>query len=195
MKKRAIIIHGWDGHPEEGWFPWLARELEQSGFHVIVPQMPSTQEPKIELWVPYLAEVVGTPDTDTYLIGHSMGGRAIFHYLNSLPLGVKVGGVLSVAGALILNPLRPEEQAVFEPWLATPIDPKKVRTATNHLVAILSDTDRWVPLDQNRTLLIGQFEAELQILSERGHFSGGDDGTTELPEALTAILAMSSTKN
>ena len=23
MTKRAFIIHGWDGYPDEGWFPWL----------------------------------------------------------------------------------------------------------------------------------------------------------------------------
>ena len=27
--KRAFIIHGWDGYPAEGWFPWLKRELEK----------------------------------------------------------------------------------------------------------------------------------------------------------------------
>ena len=27
--KRVFIIHGWDGYPEEGWFPWLKEELEK----------------------------------------------------------------------------------------------------------------------------------------------------------------------
>ena len=26
--QRVFIIHGWDGYPEEGWFPWLKKELE-----------------------------------------------------------------------------------------------------------------------------------------------------------------------
>ena len=27
--KRVFIIHGWEGHPENAWFPWLKKELEQ----------------------------------------------------------------------------------------------------------------------------------------------------------------------
>lgn len=29
--KRVIIVHGWDGYPEEGWFPWFKKELEEKG--------------------------------------------------------------------------------------------------------------------------------------------------------------------
>ena len=32
MKKRVFIVHGWDGYPEEVWFPWLKKELEAKGF-------------------------------------------------------------------------------------------------------------------------------------------------------------------
>ena len=26
--RRVFIIHGWGGYPEEGWFPWLKKELK-----------------------------------------------------------------------------------------------------------------------------------------------------------------------
>jgi len=29
--KRVFIIHGWGGNPEEGWLPWLKKELEAKG--------------------------------------------------------------------------------------------------------------------------------------------------------------------
>ena len=29
--KKVFIIHGWEGYPEEGWFPWLKKELESRG--------------------------------------------------------------------------------------------------------------------------------------------------------------------
>ena len=35
--KRVFIIHGWGGYPEEGWLPWLKKELEKNGFKVFVP--------------------------------------------------------------------------------------------------------------------------------------------------------------
>jgi len=35
MSKRVFLIHGWEGSPEEGWRPWLKKELEKRGFKVI----------------------------------------------------------------------------------------------------------------------------------------------------------------
>src|SRR3972149_1809387 len=98
MKKRVFIAHGWEGTPESGWFPWLKQELETRGFDVFVPQLPDTNHPRREKWVPALAEVVGVPDEQTYLIGHSMGCQTIARYLESLPEGVRVGGAIFVAG-------------------------------------------------------------------------------------------------
>lgn len=47
MKKRVFIIHGWSGSPEENWFPWLKKELENSGFEVHVPQIPDADNPEL----------------------------------------------------------------------------------------------------------------------------------------------------
>lgn len=51
MTKRLIIVHGWGGSPDEGWFPWLKNEAEKLGFSVSVPAMPNTNEPRIFNWV------------------------------------------------------------------------------------------------------------------------------------------------
>lgn len=40
--KKAILIHGWEGYPEEGWRPWLKGELEKHGFEVIIPEEANT---------------------------------------------------------------------------------------------------------------------------------------------------------
>ena len=39
MVKRVFVVHGWDGHPAEGWFPWLKKELEKRGYLVNVLRM------------------------------------------------------------------------------------------------------------------------------------------------------------
>src|SRR3989344_9568337 len=85
MLQRVFIVHGWDGHPEEGWFPWLKRELEAKGFKVYVPQLPDAANPRIYNWVPALAAAVGEADEETYFVGHSMGCQTIARYLESLP--------------------------------------------------------------------------------------------------------------
>ena len=102
MKKNAriFIVHGWDGYPEEGWFPWLKKELEAKGFKVLVTQFPGADNPRIEKWVPKLAEVVGTVDESTYFIGHSVGCQTIVRYLELLPENIKVGDEIYYAGWL-----------------------------------------------------------------------------------------------
>ena len=148
MRKRVIIIHGWDGYPEECWFPWLKDELEKRGFDVVVPAMPDPAEPEIGAWVGHLAELVGEPDENTYLVGHSMGVQTILRYLASLEEGW-IGGVVLVAGFFELVELDDnEDEAVVRPWLETPIDCEAVKKATSKITAVFSDNDEWVPLEE-----------------------------------------------
>src|SRR3990172_7377088 len=116
--KRAVIIHGWGGSPQAGWIPWLKKELEAKNIFVEAPQMPHTDTPTIEDWVPQLAKYVDAED-ESYLIGHSMGCQTIMRYLEKLPAGVKIKGVVLVAGFITLRGLNPEEQVIAQPWLDT----------------------------------------------------------------------------
>jgi hypothetical protein len=193
MNKRAFIVHGWDGHPEEGWFPWLKKELETKEFQVFVPQLPEPDKPRIYNWVPKLAEVVGVPDEQTYFVGHSMGCQTIARYLESLPEGVKVGGVVFVAGFFKrLTGLEddPEVREIAKHWLETPLDLEKVKSHLDKSVAIFSDNDPYVPLD-NQNDFKEKLGSEIIVEHEKGHFSGST-GTVELPVALKALLNISS---
>lgn len=66
MSKRVFLIHGWEGYPEEGWRPWLKKELEGRGFEVFVPAMPDTKNPHLDKWLPHLADLVGKPSENDY---------------------------------------------------------------------------------------------------------------------------------
>ena len=190
MKKRVFIIHGWDGYPEEGWFPWLKLELESCGFEVQVPAMPETAAPKIEVWVPHLAKLVGEPDEQTYFIGHSIGCQTILRYLENLSVGKKIGGVVLVAGWFVLSDLETEEEKIIgKPWIETPIDFMKIKSASDNFVLILSADDPVVPYEENKKLFEEKLSTSIIVEYARGHFSGSD-GVTELPSALEAILEM-----
>ena len=54
MQKRIFIVYGWGGHPGEGWFPWLKRELKEKWFQVEVPDMPDSENPTISSWIFHL---------------------------------------------------------------------------------------------------------------------------------------------
>lgn len=190
--KRVIIVHGWDGHPKEGWFPWLKKELEKKGFEVKVPQLPEASKPRIYNWVPALSKAAGKPDEETFLVGHSMGCQAIVRYLEQLPEGKKIGGAVFVAGFFKhLKGLEddPEVQETDRHWLGTPVDLKKAKSRMKKSVAIFSDNDPWVPLD-NQDDFRKKLGSEIILEHKKGHFSGSD-GVLELPSALKAVLKIS----
>ncbi len=187
--KRVFIVHGWDGYPEEGWFPWLKKELEAKGLKVFVPQLPAPDLPQIESWVAKLSETVGTPDGDTYFVGHSIGCQTIARYLESLPGSVRVGGVIFVAGFFKrLTGLENDEDVreTAKQWLETPIDWSKVNTHVSKSVAIFSDNDPYVPID-NQDDFKNKLGSDIIIKNGMGHFSGST-GTFELPVVLEELL-------
>ena len=185
--KRAFIIHGWGGYPEKEWRPWLKNELEKRGYQVIVPAMPETDHPKIEAWVPYLSKVVDHPDEETILIGHSMGCQTILHYLETLSENQKVGKVILVAGfGPYLTGLTADEEQIAKPWVETPIDFDKVKTKASEFIAIFSDNDPYVPLEENSRLFKEKLGAKIIVEHNKGHLSG-DDGILELPVLLEVI--------
>ena len=195
MPKRVYIVHGWDGYPEEGWFPWLKKELENRGFAVTVPQLPQADEPRINNWVPALKAVVGTPDEQTFFVGHSMGCQTIARYLESLPEGVKVGGAVFVAGFFKrLTNLERHEMIhdVANEWIRTPLDLKKAKSHLKKSVAIFSDNDPYVPMD-NREEFENLLRSKIMVEHGKGHFSGSK-GTVELPAALEAVLELAGEK-
>lgn len=182
--KKVIIIHGWGGHPEEGWFPWLKKELEAKGHKVEVPSMPNSENPIIEDWVAHLAKTVGKPDKDTYFVGHSIGCQTILRYLETLD-GDTLGGAVFVAGWFNLLNMEDEEGPIAKPWLETPIDLMKVKVVLPKSVLIISDNDPHGFFEENKK----EFEklgSKIMVLHDAGHINE-EAGYTELPEALTAF--------
>ena len=185
---KAYIIHGWEGYPEEGWFPWLKSELEKKGFSVEVPTMPNTEAPEIKAWVNKIKEIA-KPDERIWFIGHSIGCQAILRYLESLDEEIKIKGCIFVAGWITLTQeatLGEEEKEIAEQWLTLPINFDKIKKHTNNFTAIFSDNDPYVPL-ANLKIFEEKLNAKIIMEHEKGHFSG-EDNVTELPSVLNAIL-------
>lgn len=185
--KRAIIVHGWGGTPDEGWMPWLKIELEKSGFEVLVPVMPDTNNPTIEAWVSKLGEVVGEPDQETVLVGHSIGCQTVLRYLSGIDVSI-AGAVLVAPWIGLVNLGNDEEWSVAKPWLETPIDFEAAKNHCSKFTLIFSDNDPFVPLELNQSTLTSSLNAKrVIVLHDKGHISGGD-GVDKLPEALKEIL-------
>ncbi len=188
--KRVVIVHCWSGYPEYCWYPDAKKRLEKLGFEVLVPAMPETDTPFLGKWLPKLKEVVGNPDKDTYLIGHSIGCATIMRYLETLAPGEKVGGVVFVAG--FTDGIDPVKYPEIQNFFTTPINYKEIKSHCSKFVAIQSDDDPYVPLSQ-ADILKEKLGAEIIIKHNAKHFSGaadGEDSCLELPEVAESVAKM-----
>lgn len=187
MKKRTFLIHGWEGYPEEGWRPWLRDELEKEDFEVIVPAMPNTANPTMNVWVPFLAKTVSQPQENDFFVGHSLGCITILRYLETLSADQKVGGVVLVAG--FGHDLQyPGYKGELSSFFQTPVNWDEIKKHCLKFVAIMSDDDPYVPLTHG-DLFEEKLGAKVIIEHNMKHFSGDDD-INILPSAKEAVLSL-----
>ncbi len=180
--KRAVIVHCWGGSSNYAWYPWAKSELKKIGYQVTVPDMPDPDPPKLATWLPYLRQLVGEPDEDLVLIGHSIGTVAIMRYLESLPEGKGVGKVIMVAG--FTDQLGFRE---LENFFDTQLDFSKIKSKSkNGFVVIQSDDDPFVS-KQYGARLKDELDAKLIFKHGANHMSGAldnEESCTELPEVI-----------
>ncbi|HUD83044.1 MAG TPA: alpha/beta fold hydrolase [Candidatus Saccharimonadales bacterium] len=195
MRKRAFIIHGYLGYPQEAWQPWLKAELEKIGYEVGLPGMPHPDHPSIPEWTRFISDLVGQPDEETVMIGHSLGAQAVLHYLETLGgTGRSVGKTVLIASnfPVGMSPGAAHERTggdlALRPWLTTGVDPGRVKRAAGKCVVILSDNDPYIPFEEARASFQTNLAASIIVEKGKGHFNE-DDHIVELPAALEAVLA------
>lgn len=188
-QKRVIIIHGWKATPEKHWFPWLKQELEKRGFAVAVPQMPNADKPYWKEWVCRIDDTVGETDEKTFLVGHSLGTVAILKYLETLPAGQKIGGVVLAAGFFEPFPNMPRELDNF--FAGGKTNYEKISSSAEAFAVISSDNDPFVPLRYGE-VLSEKLNAAFLIMPSAGHIRQ-DEGFVQFPEALRSVVEISRT--
>ena len=170
--KRAIIIHGWGGSPEELLHKLLKEKFSKNGFNVIVPQMPNTNNPKIEEWIPYLNKIVGKPNENDYFIGHSIGCQAIMRYLESLNEKNKIGKCIFIAGWFKLaNMESKEEEKIAEPWIKNKINLTKIKNMIKEIIVYLSSNEYYGFIEENFKIFHDKLGAKVIIEKNMGHFT------------------------
>lgn len=179
--KRAVIVHCWSGNPEFAWYPWVKAELEKQGYIVQVPQMPGTDQPRLDTWLPYLQQLIGQPDDELVLIGHSIGTVAIMRYLETLSEGEHIGKAILVAA--FTDQLGFKE---LENFFETRLDFATIKTkSVRGFTVIQSDNDPYMSAQYGNRLK-QELGAKLIVKHNAGHMSG-EDGCMELREVVEEV--------
>lgn len=184
MKKRIFIIHGWEGSPESNWFLWLKNELEKLDYAVAIPQMPGADQPRMAEWMDFMNKLVGDPDENTYLIGHSLGTISILRYLERMDDRKKIGGIILVA-AFSRTLGIPE----IENFLDRPVDWENIKSKAGKVVVINSDNDPYVALEEGK-IIVKNLDGKLVVMENADHINA-PYGKFELPAALEELIRMS----
>jgi uncharacterized protein len=180
----VIVIHGFDGNPDDSWKPWLRQELLARHVALAMPQMPEPATPKLFDWLKTIDTLVESAVEPIILVGHSLGGTAVLRYVESTP-SKPILACISLAGVVDPAPYDQEAYPFRESFFETPIDLARVRTNVGHLIGIYSRDDTDVAFDQAEKFQ-QEGSAELLDVDGYGHFSE-EDSTKEIPELLQVI--------
>ncbi len=168
MKTNVFIFHGTEGYPEENWFPWLKRELEQKDCNVFVPQFPSPPvvPAKISEWFDVLKDYEQYVDENTIIIGHSLGGLFSLRVLEKLAHPVQAA--LFVGTPIGIRPIanysRDSSFSGFEfNWSV-------IKEKAQNFIVFQSDDDPYVDLENGKGLA-KNLGIELSFIPNAGHFN------------------------
>lgn len=160
MKKRVLIIHGWESNSREHWFLAAKERLEKLGYQVFVPDMPNTFYPKQEEWVKVIEDF--KPDEDSILIGHSLGGVTILRYLEKATK--KVGQSILIAAAI-----RKVGYKEIDNFFETDFDWGKIKESSKSFI-ILSQREDPIVNVQHSQDLTKHLGAKSILVEGKDHF-------------------------
>ena len=80
--KRAVLLHGTDGSPEDTWFPWINGALKNKGYQVYKPLLPENHTPNKDVYDDFLKNS-GWNFANNVIVGHSSGATTILNLLSS----------------------------------------------------------------------------------------------------------------
>lgn len=186
--KKVFLIHGYGGEPNGGWRPWLMGKLARLDVWASAPAMPMVDESPIkDEWVAEISRSIGIPNNDVFLVGHSLGVPALLNYVENLPQGSKIGGMVLVSGIIHSIPGK-EKYKPINHFYEKDFDYEYIKSICKNFTVIHGLDDSSVPFIQGEELA-RSLSCELISIPNGGHLNGSS-GWYELPEALEALKKM-----
>lgn len=177
---KAILIPGNGGAtPDEGWFPYLERELPRLGIEAINRQFPDAMLARKEYWLPFIQELGA--DEDTILIGHSSGAVAAMRFAETHRI---LGSILVSACYTDLGDDSEKESHYYDDsW-----DWESIRNNQKWIIQFASTDDPFIPIGEAR-FIREKLGTEYYEYDNQGHFVGDNHPKIEFPELVEALHA------
>lgn len=181
MKRNVLIFHGTGGSPEINWFPWLKNELEKRDCQVFVPRFPTPNGQSLNSWLKVLNDYQQYINSDTILIGHSLGGLFLTRIMERLEN--PVFAAFFVSASIGVKPIKfYESDRIFSDF---DFDWEKIKSNAKNFFVYHSDNDPYVCLG-NGEELAKKLGVELSFIPQAGHLNS-ESGYTKFDKLLTDI--------
>lgn len=184
--KRAVLLHGTDGTPNDHWFPWLKKELEENGYDVYAPTLPENHTPNRDVYEEFLKKS-GWDFSDNLLIGHSSGTTTILNLLMSdwfpkVKASVLVGTFLNEK---LLNEQEWYTPGQFDRLFVQEFNVEKIKSECPEFIFVHGDNDHACDYKDAKEFcqkLGGNF-----ITIKNGAHLSGSSGITKIPEIIEKL--------
>lgn len=157
------MAHGYNAHPDRNWFPWLR---DRYGTDVVLPQLPDPTRPRLSDWLEVFGQALGTPDSKTIIVGHSLGCITVLRTLLGLHGPWELGAAILVAGFAEPLPAYP----MFDEFTVPDPDIESLAGRIDKTFVLLSEDDPEVAPELT-SRLADRLDATLLRLDGMGHFS------------------------
>lgn len=180
-KHNIILIHGYEGNPENHWFPYIKENLEKHGVEVFAPQMPI--EHTVEAWLESAKEWKDKINENTILIGHSVGVAFLLQLFSHFE--ITTTQTIFVAGAGKPFSIEGGDKTEEEECNAFTKDIgwKKVKKNAGKIAIFASTNDPDAPVEVTAHLS-STLQSPANYIEGRGHFI-----VETFPELLEYLLS------
>ena len=180
-KPNFVLLHGFGGSPHDDFFPWLKKSLEEKGWEVQAPILPSSNNPTEDEQVNFVLKNIKA-DQNTIILGHSLGAVVAMKVLEKLKS--PIAGLVLAAG--FLEPKFKDNERPFANTFKWQFDFEKIRENVSTVKILSAKNDYAVPAEQGKALAKNLQVELLEVKAQADHFTAEQE-----PIVLKTLISLS----
>ena len=158
-----VMIHGWEGKGNQGWFKDLKKFWEAHGVEVHSPDFPNSNAPVYGEWKAFFEQNLrGKINECTILLGHSLGGGFIQRYLSEASL--KVAEIVLIAPTINDCGIPP-----ISNFFSVPFDYQRIKNSADNIFIYSGGKDPFIPASDGK-FLVEKLSAHYRFFPDCGHW-------------------------